>query len=224
MPAKLEKIPGFSQGVRVNAAQRMRTMNRPICPNSKVEMEWDRNGKPIAKEKGPDTQNCQLAGGRWWEACEAAGHDPYFQTRKWETTEDILEPEVKDGKPTGRLLKTGEAIIPHQSKLPNLAQVAISTRINNGRGVLDKKALGFRSLKEAGYEEVCEFRNCQKPRAPIGTSRQYGGYCSKEHLQLIAADAESIMLTQGSVLPVDAKRAQQKRAHQLREISIGTVD
>jgi hypothetical protein len=226
MPAaKLEKIPGFSQGVRVNAAQRMLKMNRPVCPNSKVEMEWDRNGKPIAKEKGPDTQNCQMAGGRWWEACEAAGHDPYFMTRKWETKEDILEPEVKDGKPTGRLLKTGEAIIPHESRLPNLAQVAVSIRINNGRGALDAvNQKGFRSLKAAGFEDVCEFRNCQKPKTAIGTSRQYGGYCSKEHLQLIAADAESIMLTQGSLLPVDAKRAQQKRAAQLREISVGTIE
>jgi hypothetical protein len=226
MPAqKLEKIPGFSQGVRVNAAQRMIKLNRPICPNSKVEMEWDRNGKPIAKEKGPDTQNCQMAGGRWWEACEALGHDPYFMTRKWETKEDILEPEVKDGKPTGRLLKTGEAIIPHESRLPNLSQVAVSTRINNGKGAIDAIGQkGFRRLRDAGYEEVCQFRNCQKSVIKSATSRQFGSYCSLEHLQLIAASEQEIMLTQGALLPVDSTKAAQKRAAQLREVIVGTVD
>jgi hypothetical protein len=220
--AKLEKIPGFSQGVRVNAAQRMIKLNRPICPNSKVEMEWDRNGKPVTKERGPDIQNCQMGEGRWWERCEAAGHDPYFQTRKWYTTEDILVP---DPNREGRLLKEGESVIPHESRLPNLAQVAVNLRINNGKGAVEAiQNKGFRRLRDAGYEEVCEFRNCQKSVIPQATSRQYGSYCSKEHLQLIAADAESIMLTQGAVLPVDSKRAQQKRAHQLREISVGTVE
>jgi hypothetical protein len=226
-PAKLEKIPGFSQGVRVNAAQRMIKLNRPICPNSNIVMEWDRNGKPVAKDLGPEIQNCQMSEdqGPWWEGCEAKGHDPYFTTRKWETKEDILEPELKDGKATGRLLKTGEAIIPHEARVPNLAQVAVNVRINNGRGAVDAVGRkGFRRLRDAGYEEVCEFRNCQKSVVKNAISRQYGSYCSKEHLQLIAADAESIMLTQGAVLPVDSKRAQQKRAHQLREISIGTVD
>lgn len=221
-PKQSEKIPGFSQGVRLNAAQRMIKLNRPICPNSHVEMEWDRNGKPVAKERDPNSQNCQMAGGRWWIDCEAAGHDPYFSTRKWYTTEDIIE---ADPEREGRFLKTGESLIAHESRLPNLAQVAINIRINNGKGAVEAiNNKGFRRLRDAGYEEVCEFRNCQKSVVKTAISRQYGSYCSKEHLQRIAADAESIMLIQGAILPVDSKRAAQKLAHQLREISIGTVE
>jgi hypothetical protein len=223
MPAaKLEKIPGFSQGVRVNAAQRMIKLNRPICPNSKVQMEWDERGKPVTKERGPDIQNCQMAGGKWWVDCEALGHDPYFQTRKWYTKEDIIE---EDPNRPGRLLKTGESIIPHESRLPNLAQVAISIRINQGLGAKDAiEKKGFRTLKDAGFEDVCQFRNCQKPVTPAGTSRLYGSYCTLEHLQLIAADAESILLTQGALSSKDSRTAQRKRAHQLREIVVGAVE
>jgi hypothetical protein len=219
-PKDLKEIPGFSQGVRVNAAQRMVKLNRPICPNSKIEHEQDRNGRLVPKEKGPDTQNCQLTGGKWWEQCEALGHNPYFQTRVWYTFEDIIEEDDK-----GRLIKKGEQAIKHEVTAPNIAQVANTIRINNGRGVQDAmEKKGFRRLTEAGYKEVCQFRNCQKLVAPAGISRKYGSYCSLEHLQLIAADAESIMLTQGALLPVDSKRAQQKRAHQLREISVGAVE
>lgn len=218
----LKRIPGFSQGVRLNAAQRMVKLNQPICPNSKTKFEKDRDGRLIPVEKGPDTQNCQLAGGRWWEACEAAGHDPYFTTRVWYTPKDKLEEQEIDGQTV--LVKTGEYLVPHSEKVPNIAQVAVNLRINNGRGAEDKiKKHGFRRLTEAGYSEVCQFRNCQKDVSPKGTSRKYGSYCSLEHLQLIAADAESIMLTQGALLPADSQRARQKREKQLREIVVGEV-
>lgn len=227
MPAPkedLKKIPGFSQGVRVNAAQRMVKLNQPICPNSRIEMEWDSRGKPVKKETSPDSQNCQLAGGRWWVDCEAKGHDPYFTTATWYVPQDILEKEVIDGKETGALLKTGERLIKHEERRPNISQVAVNIRINQGQGAVTKvRDHGFRTLKDAGYEEVCEFRNCQKPVSARGTSRTYGKYCSLEHLQLIAADQESIMLVQGALLPADNKRAQQKRAKQLREIVVGEV-
>lgn len=225
MPAKesLQDIPGFSQGVRVNSAQRMVKMNRPICPHSKIEMEWDDKGRPVPKE-APSEQNCQTdeEGPEWWKRCEARGHDPYFRTRKWYTKQDRLEEQELDGRTV--LVKTGEYMIPHEIREPNLAQVAQNLRINNGRGVVDARAKGFRRLPEAGFKDVCQFRNCQKDITKAGTSRVYGLYCSKEHLQLIAADQESILLTQGALLPVDARTAQRKRAHQLREISIGAAD
>lgn len=226
----LKVIPGFSQGVRDNAAQRMVKLNQPICPNSKIQMEWDKNGRPVPKDVGPDTQNCQMLwpkmGAGWVKVCEDSGHDPYFTTRVWYVPQDILEEELDaDGKPTGALLKTGERLIKREERRPNIAQVAVNIRINNGRGAIDKvKNHGFRLLKEAGYADVCEFRNCQNPVSPRGTSRTYGKYCSLEHLQLIAADQESIMLVQGSLLSQDGKRAKQKRAAQLREISVGAVE
>jgi hypothetical protein len=225
MPApKLEKIPGLSRGVRVNSAQRMVKLNRPICPNSRTEYDIDRTGKVIPKPNPPDRMNCQEEGGEWWVRCEERGHNPYFSTRKWHTTQDKLEEtELPDG--TKAFVKTGEYLIPHEEKVPNIAQVAVNLRINSGEGA--KRAVrmkGFRRLKDAGYEEVCQFRNCQKEVTKRGTSRKYGAYCSIEHLQLIAADQESIMLTQGAALPVDSQRAEQKRQKQLREIVVGEVD
>lgn len=219
----LKKIPGHSQGVRENSAQRMVKLNRPICPNSRQEFETDSNGRIVPKEKGPDTQNCQLAGGKWWEQCEALGHDPYFTNRTWYTKKDKLEEQEVDGQKV--VVKTGEYLVPHTERVPNIAQVAINVRINNGKGAqvaIERK--GFRRLKDAGYEEVCQFRNCQKPVTPAGTSRKYGGYCTLKHLQLVAADQESIMLTQGSLLPMDSQRAQQARERQLREIAVGAVE
>lgn len=218
----LQDIPGFSQGVRVNAAQRMMKMNRPICPHSKIQMEFDERGRPVVKE-GPSIQNCQLEGGEWWVRCEERGHDPYFRTRKWYTVQDRLEEsELPDG--TKALVKTGEFRIPHEAREPNLAQVALNIRINNGRGVEDARKKGFRRLEEAGYKDVCQFRNCQKDVTKAGSSRIYGLYCSKEHLRLVAADQESILLTQGALLPVDARTAQRKRERQLREISLGATE
>ncbi len=227
MPAApLKKIPGFSQGVRVNAAQRMVKLNQPICPLSHIEMEWDSKGRPVPKDVGPQEQNCQRVeeGVKWWIDCEARNHDPYFTTRTWYVPQDIIEDEVIDGKPTGAVIKTGERLIKHEEKRPNLAQVAVNIRINQGQGAVNKvKNHGFRTLKEAGYADVCEFRNCQKEVSPKGISRTYGKYCSLEHLQLIAADQESIMLVQGSLLSQDNQRARQKRSKQLREIVVGEV-
>ena len=182
MPPKetLKPLPGFSQGVRVNAAQRMVKLNRPICPNSKIEMEWDVRGRPVPKDTGLDTQNCQkLAdeiGPGWIKVCEEKGHDPYFTTRTWYVPQDILEDEVDEqGKPTGAVIKKGERLIKHEDRFPNIAQVAVNIRINQGRGAIDKvEKHGFRLLRDAGYAEVCEFRNCQKPVSPRGTSRTYG--------------------------------------------------
>lgn len=217
MTAKLKVIPGFSIGVRENSAMRMMKLGRPICPNSKIEMELDRNGRLVPKERGPDVQNCQMEGRGWWDLCKERGHNPYFRTMTWYTPEDIIEEDDQ-----GRLIKKGEQLIKHEVVAPNIAQVALALRINNGKGVQDAiEKKGYVRLNDIGYAEVCQFRNCQKPVGKGGSSRIYGNYCGQRHLALIAADAESIMLTQGALLPVDSKRAQRKRNAQLREVLIG---
>lgn len=214
---ELKPIPGFSEGVNLNSALRMITLAQPICPNSRIEMVKDSNGNLVRKEKGPDQQNCQLAGPGWQKACEEKGHNPYFNTRVWYTTEDILETDAE-----GRLIKKGEQYIKHEVTQPNLTQVAVTVRINQGKGAVDAiEKKGFKRLKDVGYQEVCQLRNCQRPVSPRGTSRKFGAYCSLEHLQVVAADEQGIALTQGALLPSDAPRARQKREHQLREISVG---
>ena len=210
------KLPGFSQGVRVNAAARMVTMAQPICPNSKLKMVKDENGKWVRSEE--QLQNCQMAGGQWWKMCEALGHDPYFRTRVWYERQDKLE-EQEDGS----LLVTGELRIKHEDKRLNVCQVAAHIRVNSGQGVRFKmQNHGFRLLSDFGYEEVCQFRNCQQPVTEAGKGKQgYGEYCGVEHLTLAAADAESVMLHYpSSVLNgEDIQKIQRARDKQLREVA-----
>jgi hypothetical protein len=214
----LEKLPGYSIGVRENSAQRMINLARPICPFSKITMELDSNGRPARKE-GISTPNCQLAGKGWWDDCADRGHDPYFTTYKWYTEEDILEPDEQ-----GRLVKTGVHVIPHEQRMPNVAQVAATTRINNGRGpqeAIENK--GFKRLRDIGFDEVCQFRNCQKPITPEGTSRKYGLFCSKQHLALIGADYEEVALDQPNVAlsGETATKLQKRRERTLNEVLMG---
>lgn len=218
-PAKKpEKLAGFSQGVRPTAAARMITMARPICPKSKITVEIDSNGRPVPI-KSPGEPNCQLEGGEWWTLCEARGHDPYYTTYQWYTTEDIIETDSE-----GRLVKTGEQLYPHTEKRLNTAQVGAAVNINNGRGpreAIDKK--GFRLVKDFGYEEVCQFRNCQKPITPEGTSRKYGRFCGKEHLSLIGTVAEEVTMpvVETKLAGFDTTKARKKRDRVLNEVLLG---
>lgn len=198
-------LPGFSRGVRENAAQRMIKLAVPMCPNSKIEIELAADGKWYPKDKGPSEMNCQKAydeiGLGWIKMCEELGHDPYFSTHTWYVPQDVLEPELdEDGEPTGVMFKTGEKYIKHEVRRPNVSQVAISLRINNGRGAVRAvQGKGFKRLSAIGYPEVCQYRNCQKPVTKAGSSRRYGLFCGRKHLSLCAANEMGVMLNQPSL-------------------------
>src|SRR4051812_40786932 len=188
--AKPLKMPGFSQGVRRNAASRRLVMNAPICPHSQKRYTKDQFGNPTPVED-PE-QNCQLEGGTWWVSCEERGHDPYFATKVRYTVEDIYTTDDK-----GREIKTGEQRIAHRTKYPNTVSVPMNRRINQGRGVIDSmEKKGRRRMRDAGYEEVCQFRNCEKPVNPKYHSVPFGDYCSKDHFQLSAANERGVFLHQ----------------------------
>src|SRR5687767_4561040 len=113
---ELEKLPGFSQGVRTNSAMRMVKLAAPICPNSQAEYEEGPDGKKRVKDKNPDTaQNCQMEGGEWWIECQEKGHNPYFRTRVWYTKQDTFETDEN-----GDDVLTGTKTIRHELKLPNI--------------------------------------------------------------------------------------------------------
>lgn len=185
--ADLPKIPGYSRGVRERVGLRMLKMCRPICPNSKIEMEQDARGDWRQVERGPDEQNCQLEGGRWWVTCEERGHEPYWQVTKWHTKKDILDDILDDeGNPTGEKYVKTVALIPHEVRRPNLSQVAIAKNINNGRGPEDAiRRKGFKYLATLGFQECCQFRNCQKEVDERFVIDGLGRYCSQRHLELV---------------------------------------
>jgi len=214
----LKAIPGFSQGVRPNAAIRMVKLARPICPNSKIEMEVTPEGRIVPKrEVDPNRQNCQKLGVGWWEHCEEQGHDPYFTTRVWYSRSDKFELD----EATGEQVKVGERTVRHETKYPNVAQVAAHIRVNSGRGArhaMERK--GFKRLTDIGYAEVCQFRNCQKP---VTVTSNIGFYCGQEHATLCAADAQSMLITQIPGKDLDLGHEQeirQKRAKQLLEAAM----
>ena len=99
MPTKqdLKEIPGWSQNVRDNAAIRMKTMIRPVCPHSQKEYYETPEGKVLERRNPGAEPNCQTRGGQWWVECERLGHNPYFRERKWYSKDDIFETDEATG-------------------------------------------------------------------------------------------------------------------------------
>lgn len=223
---ELQALPGFSRGVRANSAVRMLKLGKPICPFSKVEYEKDNSGNIVPIPENPEKTNCQRIwpirdfGTQWVQNCIDRGHDPFYRTIKWYSAEDELI-DLGDG----RMRKVGEILIPHEVKVPNIAQTAVSPRINNGEGALRAiRGKGFRRLRDIGFEEVCQFRNCQKAVDPEFSRRRHGAYCSREHLLLIAADDEGELLHQPNdyLNGPEYPKVVREREKQLQQISVYT--
>lgn len=210
-PKVLEKLPGFSQGVRPSAALRDVILAQPICPKSQIRGKIV-NGNYEPPEIGPGDENCQLMGGEWWLECEAKGHDPYFQHVRVYHTVDIEETDAD-----GNVFVVGTKKRVVQAKRLNVTSISPDIMQNSGMGVARKiKYLGFKQLKDVGYEEVCQFRACQKPI--VYKAEGLGGYCSLEHLNLIAARDERVFLTQENVNGLNAGGEQHSAAKRRKEL------
>lgn len=185
----LEKLPGFSMGVRAGAALRDVTLGTPICPNSQIRGKMV-NGNYEAPDIGPGMENCQLKGGEWWGYCTEQGHDPYFRTVRLYKTVDIEETDPE----TGEIFVVGTKKKVREVRTVNATQVSPSIMHNSGVGIRRKiNFKGYRRLKDLGFEEVCQYRGCQKQ--PMYRSEGLGDYCSLEHLNLVAAREEGEYLT-----------------------------
>jgi hypothetical protein len=224
--AESKQIPGFTMGVRQNSSVRMVKLASPICPYSKQEMERTPDGRYVAAKNQSGIANCQLAGGRWWLACEEAGHDPYYSSRVWYTSKDIWE-EDEDGNQ----LLTDTKQLRHEERRPNIIQCPVGLRYGGANDPVWKlrrsmEQKGRKRLSDIGYDEVCQYRNCQRPVNRRYRSRRVGDYCSLEHLQLIAADQLEIKLVQMSgQFELGAEtQIRQKREAQLREAAAFALD
>lgn len=175
--AKRESLPDTQMGLRETSNVRMKVMAAPRCPVSEDENSPDYTGEI----------NCQRETGNWpgwWTLCENRGHDPYYTTKK-----RIVKEEVTDE--TG--LITGERKRVITQKKLNTVQVPIGTRFTSGRAETISKGLkGRKTLTEMGYNEKCEFRNCEND---VKLTSKYGFFCSDRHARLIGADVEGVMLS-----------------------------
>jgi hypothetical protein len=193
----LKKIPANVGKPRENIGLRLIKMNAPICPHSQIRYEWDVRGKAVRVP--PTGTNCQRRGGKWWLFCQEQGHDPYFSTVQRTIFEDVLgEPDEQ-----GRREKIGRREFVIEDRVPNVAAVAVASSLNSGRGYqLAVERKGRRPLREAGFQETCQFSSCQEEVDPEFLSREYGAYCSARHLELVVMREEGTSHWQPGMLGV----------------------
>lgn len=173
MAAK-KKNPYRSMGVNENAALRMVKMVQPLCPIPAAgkREEFD---KLFPEYLGQ--VSCQAGRYRrgWEKECEAAGHNPYYYTRR----QVVIEPVIgDDGMITGqkqRILETSG---------PNVNPVALDVGHDSGEAVIKAIARGFKYMTDLGYEEICQFRACE---SPVKVKTRFGNYCTERHARLIGA-------------------------------------
>jgi hypothetical protein len=122
---------------------------------------------------------------------------------------------------------TGTKKKPVEVTRPNIVQVPLARRMHSGNGVknsMEKK--GRRRLADFGFAEVCQLRNCQNEVQKKYTSPAFGGYCSYEHMAVVAADAQEIMIPQLNGITEGTRIGQvrQKRDKMLREATVPAME
>lgn len=187
-------------------------MVAPYCP---IEGNPLRGGAPNPRYTGE--MNCQQAfrlpgQGRWdIEACEKAGHKPYYFTQETVHLENVVD---KDGVISGQreIRRGGEKL--------NIIEVALSVRQETGNSMNLAVARGVRTLESFGFSSPCEYRQCFQPKR-IHT--KFGEYCSERHARLIAADFKKKILPLRGGDPNTEDQMQDERDEILDAINLGAT-
>lgn len=162
---KLTKFEWAGRGVGAGAVRALK-MVRPICPTC----------------QGIDA----LAD--WHVKCE---HDPYFTKKPHVKKVDKFEVQDVDG--VEREVLVGQDTRTFLVREPNITEVVVSVRSNDGRSVEKKRRYGFKELPEVGYAPMCQMYACGKAFPAVAT--EYGDYCSENHAKLCVADILEIKFT-----------------------------
>ena len=173
-----KSLPNRSDGIKEMSNLRMKLMARPLCPVIDNPDSDKYTGEP----------NCQQSTGNapgWWRMCEEKDHDPYHSITRVIKKEPVL---AEDG--SGLITGYRERVV--EQKRLNLVRIPLSTRFHSGQGERISRVLkGRKSLTELGYNEKCEFRNCEQD-AEIKS--KYGLFCNPRHARLVGADVETVFL------------------------------
>lgn len=176
---KRESLPQAQVGVSERSNIRMKKLAAPRCPVSTKTSPYYQ-----ADEMTCQHEMANYPG--WWKVCEKRGHEPYFTITRTIKKEPVL---AEDGSG----LITGYREVQHEKRKLNINQVPIGTRFASGRAEAITKGLkGRKELKEFGYNDLCEYRNCE---LDAKVKSKYGFFCSDRHARLIGADVEAIMLS-----------------------------
>ncbi len=177
---KKQSLPQLQIGVRETSNIRMILLAAPRCP-----VVSDPNSDKYTGEVNCQVETANAVG--WWNTCENRGHDPYFSTTKRARKVPVFSTvEGEEDIITGYREKVTT------TRTLNTVRVPLGTRYNSGRAVQQSIARkGRKTLTEMGYNEKCEFRNCELD----ATFRsKYGNFCGDRHARLIGADVEGIAL------------------------------
>lgn len=128
-------------------------------------------------------EGCANTGRGWWENCT---HDPYHSTQEVPQETPNLETDEN-----GNTYVTGKTTKVLYKRIPNISQVALTTRIRSKLGVQAQLARGWKfpadvdpgDGKHTGYSAMCEFRDCYAPNPKVKT--EAGSYCSPNHAKAI---------------------------------------
>ena len=179
--SKKESLPQVQIGVSERGNIRMKKLAAPRCP-----IQVDPTKARYTGDTFPETMSCQQETGNapgWWDLCTERGHDPYYTTFTKVIKEDIVG---DDGVITGQ--RKRQVV----TKKLNINQVPIGTRFASGQAERVSKGLkGRKDISEFGYNELCEYRNCE---LDAKVKSKYGMFCTDRHARLIGADVEGIML------------------------------
>jgi hypothetical protein len=162
----------------------------------------------------------------WWENCQ---HEKYVTITEVTVTRPRYEDEVVDGKPTGRKFVTGEEKVVEFVPVPNWKEVAVSPRINQGRGYQRNRRKGaimpeellqdpkYRALWPTASGFVCQYRGCFEQEGLLNYE-DVGVFHDRREAQLVYFDKE------GKTLEYDNQQdpdSQGKRLNMLNAAPIG---
>lgn len=212
---QLQPYPWPEGGVNENAAIRVIRMVQPMCPVDPVPELLQRDGSYKPNPRFTGEQNCQQLykknGQGVWdvEKCISLGHDPWHTSIRKTIVDDVIDPV------TGEVTKQRTRVF--VEKRLNVIGVTDNPRHSTGTEVQLAIARGCRFLKEFGYEEPCQFRNCTRKQR---VQTRFGNYCSERHARLVAADKQEIILPVASGDEVTADKMARERELALGQIAI----
>ena len=150
---------------------------------------------------------CEDLGGAWWEDCP---HNPWYSdVPRFSLVPEYEEERNAAGELTGRRILLAQKRVEWTDPRPNLTQVALSERINNGAMVIPWAASwGFvypdlhfsdETLTVDGVETYryrlkpfCQYADCYSQS--LAFTSEHGDYCSKDQAKMITADETGVRL------------------------------
>lgn len=194
--AELRRFPGRKNSRKTTGHRRIK-MVRPVCDAAKMSA--------LGLPEGDACQDQAKAEPGWWLRCE---HNPYFSlTRRVEQVPTFGAPNER-GERTITGYDNREVFV----EAPNLTQVSLTPRHNNGGGPGEAQAFkGYKFPQEVGLAPYCQFMDCWSHDIKFTT--RVGDFCEAWQAQLVAADVQGTVLEAGAANLPGSIEKRRKQLH-----------